>query len=154
MRNILLFVTIFTVLTLTIGCGDGKIATLRVTGTVTFDGEPLPNANINFTPKTEGQGNPAYAITDENGFYRLQTLLGAAGAGTTAGEYDVYITCVERGGTWDQSPPDAPHAAPPSGRGGAPRSIIPERYGSTATSGLSAKVERGNIVHNFALTSD
>jgi len=152
MRNILLFVTIFTALTLTIGCGDGKIATLRVTGTITFDGEPLPNANINFTPKTVGQGNPAYAVTDENGFYRLQTLLGAAEAGTTAGEYDVYITCIERGEIWD--PPPGPPQAPPPSAMRAPRSIIPEKYGSTATSGLSAKVERGSIVHNFALTSD
>jgi hypothetical protein len=152
MRNILLFVTIFTALALITGCGNGAIATLKVTGTVTIDGEPLANANINFTPKTEGQGNPGYAITDEKGFYKLQTLLGAAEAGTTPGDYDVYITCVERGEAWSASPGD-PSSAPPGGMRPS-RSLIPERYGNTATSGLSAKVEKGNLVHDFPLTSD
>jgi hypothetical protein len=150
MRNIFLFVTIFTAITLTAGC-SGDIATLRVTGTVTFDGEPLANANVNFTPKSEGQGHPAYAITDANGFYRLQTLLGAAEAGTTPGDYDVYIISVERGEIWSADPSGTSPTS--SGSMGPPRSIIPERYSSAATSGLSATVERGKPnVFNFDLT--
>jgi hypothetical protein len=153
MRNILLFITIFSALTLTLTTGcSGKIATLKVTGVVTFDGQPLANANVQFTPKTEGQGNPGYAITDENGLYKLQTLLGAAEAGTTPGDYDVYITCVERGEVWKPSPGDTGASA--TGGMRQSRSVIPERYGNTMTSGLSAKVEKGNLVHDFALTSD
>ncbi|MDR0328530.1 MAG: hypothetical protein LBI05_09580 [Planctomycetaceae bacterium] len=152
MRNILLFVTILTAFALTTGCGDGSISTLKVTGTVTLDGVPLPNANINFTPKSEGQGNPGYAITDEKGTYKLQTLLGAAEAGTTPGDYDVYITCVARGEVWSASPGGASAGPPSSARSSG--SLIPERYGSTATSGLSATVAKGKLVHDFALTSD
>ncbi|MDR0328754.1 MAG: hypothetical protein LBI05_10710 [Planctomycetaceae bacterium] len=152
MRNILLSMTILAVLALTTGCGDGTIATLKVTGTITLDGVPLPNANINFTPKSEGQGNPGYAVTDEKGTYKLQTLLGAAEAGTTPGDYGVSITCVESGRVVEStrgSTSDAP--PPPMTR---PQSLIPERYGSTATSGLSATVEKGKLVHDFALTSE
>ena len=153
MRNILLFVTIFTALALTTGCGDGKIATLKVTGTITFDGEPLAEANVNFTPKTPGQGNPAYAVTDDQGHYKLQTLLGKAEAGTTPGDYDVYITKMEKVASSNGGTLGAPTAPSPESMR-QPKSVIPERYGNTATSGLSATVEKGKTVHDFALTSN
>jgi hypothetical protein len=63
MRNTLLLVTIFTALILTTGCGSGKLATVVVTGTVTLNGVPLDDATVNFSPKVEGQGHPAFAVT-------------------------------------------------------------------------------------------
>ena len=73
------------------GCSD-KLRTYSVEGTVTLDSEPFASANISFVVKAEGKGNTAYARTDENGFYRLQTHLGVPNAGTTPGEYRVTIS--------------------------------------------------------------
>jgi len=143
MRNILLLITIFTVVTLTTGCGDGKLATINVSGTVTLDGVPLSGASVNFSPKTS-EGHPAYGRTDENGRYKLQTFLGNPDAGTTPGEYLVSIMKTEEvddSGSGDNT-------APPR----APRSLVPERYTNTNTSGLTATVTKESTIFNFDLT--
>jgi hypothetical protein len=145
MRNISLLVAIFTAIALIAGCGDGRLRTIVVTGTVTFDGEPLEGASVTFTPQSEG--HPAFGITNANGRYTLQTILGNPDAGTTPGDYEVAITKLE------VLPPrteeeEALGLPPPR-----PRSLIPERYGATATSGLNAAVRRGESnVFNFDLT--
>ena len=145
MRNILLLVTIFTVAALT-GCGNGKLTTINVTGTVTYEGEPLAGATVNFIPKAEGQGHPAYGMTDAQGHYKLQTLLGNPDAGTTPGKYAVsVIKMEEQAETSDTSPSRT--AIPPH-----PKSFIPERYGRTTTSGLTATVKKGEKnVFDFVL---
>ncbi|WP_199195067.1 MULTISPECIES: carboxypeptidase regulatory-like domain-containing protein [Pirellulaceae] len=52
-----------------VGCGGGGDPdVVGVTGTVTMDGEPLPNATVVFV---SGQGRPSGAITDEEGKYEL-----------------------------------------------------------------------------------
>ena len=144
MRTILFFITILTAVSF-IGCGDGGLATVKVTGTVTFDGEPLPGASINFAPKTQGQGHTGYAITDASGRYQLQTLQGKADAGTTPGEYLVSV-----------SKEEVDPAAPPPAQGysAQTRSVIPRRYTNPSSSGLTATVEnkRSNEI-NFELTS-
>lgn len=54
---------------LIVGCGGGGDPdVVSVTGTVTMDGQPLPNATVVFI---SGQGRPSGAITDENGQYEL-----------------------------------------------------------------------------------
>jgi hypothetical protein len=145
MRNLFYFLTIFTTVFL-IGCGGGGLATNKVTGTVTVDGEPLANASITFTPKTQGVGHPGYGTTDEKGVYLLQTSQGQAEAGTTPGDYLVAIRKSE-------VDPDAPPPAP--GYPPVTRSVIPVRYAQTSTSGLVATVEnkRSNEI-NFELTSE
>jgi len=139
MRNLLLLVTIFTAIALTTGCGDGKLATIKVSGTVTYDGAPLAGAAVSFSPK--GEGHPAYGFTDDNGYYILQTQLGNPDAGTTPGEYEVTIRKRKE--------------LPDNERRGvieAP-SIIPERYENPAMSGLTATVEKGKEnVFDFTLT--
>ena len=152
MRNTLLLVTIFTALILTTGCGSGKLATVVVTGTVTLNGVPLDDATVNFSPKVEGQGHPAFAVTDANGNYRLQTILGNPGAGTTPGEYLVSFIATDKrqGGAQGPSAESVDNSRPVF----IPRSRIPDRYENSATSGHSAVVEaRGNNVFNFDLKS-
>jgi len=161
MRTQILFVTILTTLVLA-GCGGSKLATVKVTGTVTFDGQPLEGASISFTPQTEGQGHPGYAITDSKGEYKLQTMLGAAGAGTTPGVYLVAITCVEKPEvvvpTQTYTGASGPGPGESGGTMGPPppaKSLIPEWYGNVNTSGLTATVEKKkNNVIDFDLTSN
>ena len=145
MRTLLFFITIFTTVAL-IGCGEGGLATVKVTGTVTLDGEPVGGASITFTPKTQGQGDPGYGTTDDQGVYQLQTSQGKADAGTTPGDYIVAIRKVE-------VDPNAPPPAP--GYPARTRSVIPAHYGQTGNSLLTATVEnkRSNVI-DFALTSE
>lgn len=50
------------------GCSDGpKI--VRVAGTVTHNGKPVPSLTIHFIPET---GRPSWGLTDENGRFTLE----------------------------------------------------------------------------------
>lgn len=54
---------------LLVGCGDGGPSLGTVSGTVTMDGEPLPNVSVTFTPVAGGRGSTGK--TDANGQYEL-----------------------------------------------------------------------------------
>jgi hypothetical protein len=70
------------VVVLAIGCGGSKFA--PVSGKVTLDGQPLPNAEVSFQPiAAEGSieaGVGSSAKTDENGQFTLKTATGQNGA--------------------------------------------------------------------------
>jgi len=67
-----------------LGCqGDNQ----GVGGTITLDGQPLPHAEVVFTP-TQG-GRPATAVTDAKGQYDLVYTINQPG--TPPGEYLVRI---------------------------------------------------------------
>lgn len=60
------------------GCGRGDRPELgTVTGTVTLDGEPLPNVELSFVPAI---GRPSYGETDEEGNYELNYIRNIQGA--------------------------------------------------------------------------
>ncbi|MDR1958088.1 MAG: hypothetical protein LBQ54_03430 [Planctomycetaceae bacterium] len=88
--QILLMIGVSFVLFSCFGCGKSGLKTDAVTGTVTFNSKPVAGASVNFTPKGTN-GHPAYAITEKDGTYKLQTLLGKPDAGTTPGDYIVTI---------------------------------------------------------------
>ena len=127
------------------GCGDGKLKTYPVSGTVTYQGEPLAGATVSFSPKTEGEGNTGFAKTDAQGFYQLQTTQGRVNAGTTPGEYYVTIIKVESVGTGKMVVED-----------GITReeektvSRIPEKY-SSIEAGLTATVAKKRNEFDFEL---
>jgi len=66
------------------GCGDSSsFETAPVSGTVTLQQEPLPNATVQFQPIAgkDGQAGPgSYGTTDERGEYILRTIDGQPGA--------------------------------------------------------------------------
>jgi hypothetical protein len=107
------------------GCGAKTPATSSVTGVVTFNGTPLEGAQVTFF----GEGRPAAGIADAQGRFQLMTF--GPGDGALPGEYVVVITKTEAGST-DPNNPYAPV-----------RSLIPERYGDRAKSGLTATVQLG-----------
>lgn len=147
--NVALYCTILAVLLCCNGC-SGKLRTYSVEGTVTLDSQPLAGANIFFIAKTEGEGNTAYARTDEKGFYRLQTHLGEPNAGTTPGEYVVTVSKTvpvptgnkevdDEGNYYDEL--DAKELAPPL-------------YTEPETTPFSAAVVKGKNVFDFDLKSE
>lgn len=138
--------------TLFIGCNN-KIITEKVAGRVTFDGTPLAGAIVNFSPRNPEEGTPSYAMTDREGYYRLQTLLGNPDAGTTPGEYIVSVVkseLVPSGQTLStnidgrQEEEDEMISI----------SLIPEIYTSKNTTPLHAKVKKGRNTIDFSLRSE
>src|SRR5262245_23096784 len=63
------------------GCGPSVSA---VSGVVTLDGNPLPNARVILTP-VGGSGRPAHATTDEAGKFTVTSI--KPGDGAYRGEY-------------------------------------------------------------------
>jgi hypothetical protein len=55
-------------LVLLVGCNDGP-KVVKVSGTVTHNGKPVPSLTIHFIPET---GRPSWALTDENGRFNLE----------------------------------------------------------------------------------
>jgi hypothetical protein len=58
------------VLGLFIGCGPGGPELGRVTGKVTLDGKPVPNAMITYYPQFAG--STSYGVTDQDGNYKMK----------------------------------------------------------------------------------
>lgn len=70
-----------------LGCG-GSSEVSSVEGVVTLDGEPVPEATVEFTPV--GEGRPSTGRTDESGHYEL--AYSATEMGAKIGEHTVKIT--------------------------------------------------------------
>ncbi|MDR1492449.1 MAG: DUF4198 domain-containing protein [Planctomycetaceae bacterium] len=83
---------LFFVLTLT-GCG---VKTARVSGRVTFDGEPAKDISVLFQPLTSADVMPEAAVgmTNANGEFSL-SLMNSKKRGAIPGEYVVYISWVD-----------------------------------------------------------
>lgn len=109
------------------GCGDDNALERHpVSGTVTFQGQPVQEGNVNFRNEEHGGGG----MIDPTGAYTVE-------GGLPAGTYLVYIT-----------PPDI-QTPPTFGRDGtaAPAAKeypnIPQKYRLPATSELSADIKAG-----------
>lgn len=118
------------------GCGPSYDLG-QVSGIVTLDGTPLPQATLIFS---RGKGRMAVGMTDEDGRYRLQYTHRQEGA--ELGTHTVRVT----------SRVDAV-----SGEGGVPAiagrpELLPARYHDKTE--LTAEVKRGRNTIDFNLTSD
>lgn len=70
-----------------VGCGTGS-GLVKVRGTVTLDGQPLPNALVTFISKS-GEGVTATGTTNAQGEFVMQTY--KPGDGVKPGEYKVTV---------------------------------------------------------------
>lgn len=148
----------FLSLSLTVGCSSNLPATpetVPVTGSVSFQGKPLPGASVIFmnTDATSPQTGTLNSITDDSGKFELNSYFGArtvkngAVPGTykvtilkmvppgemTENEYEVKVAEADRivsgGGvlTQEQTPPEL-------------QQLIPRKYSDASLSQLEAKV--------------
>ena len=141
-----------------IGCGgDAQFPLVRVTGTVTLDGEPVPDANVIFSPgPTASRHNIAFARTDEEGRFTLQTD-GRAGAAAT--DYEVTVSAlddvgddrIEVGPSLVFGGKRQPGTRIPAAIG---RSRVPMKYAIPSESGLSFTVGTDGGHFDVALKSD
>jgi len=109
-------------------------------GIVLLDNHPLPAANVVFIPE---RGRSATAQSNTDGTFVLTTY--ESGDGAIVGSHHVTVTAREPG---EANMPGAP------GVKRAGRSLIPEHYGNTATSGLTFEIaSTGENVFEIQLSS-
>jgi hypothetical protein len=123
------------------GCGPklppGAKPTKKITVTVTYKGAPVEGAVVTFVNQ---EGPPsANGRTDAQGKARMKTYID--GDGATLGSHKVMIekSIAEGGQNVDQNSPEYNPNAPPA----IVKYLIPQKYSSIATSGLTAEVKEG-----------
>lgn len=144
---------------LAIGCGGaegdtGRAETYETTGKITFDGKPVEDATVTFSPT--GTQPPAVGRTDPEGNYSLRTY--EDGDGAAAGDYTVLVmketVTAAAAPTHDEV---VASGGSPQAHSGAPgasttKSELPTKYSSQATSDLKATVtEDGENNFDFNL---
>ncbi len=115
------------------GCGAGRPKTVKVTGTVTYRGQPLEGARVMFNC---AGGRPASATTDASGRFKLETFGSEDGA--VLGDHTVTVSkyvaipgsAAPGAGQDDMRSPGAPPV----------RQAVPARYTTPGTSPLKASV--------------
>lgn len=122
------------------GGGGAKPETVHVSGTVTYRGAPLSKGQVTFIKKGGGDARPAIGIIDENGRYEMSSY--GDRDGVVPGEYDIVVVSLGP----ELSDEDY-------GKGLERKSLIPKRYGSVVTSGLSIAVDK-SLEHDIVLRDD
>ncbi|MBA63776.1 MAG: hypothetical protein CMJ76_15585 [Planctomycetaceae bacterium] len=77
------------------GCGASNPLTTPITGTVTYDGEPLEGATVTLTPEAGSSGSrSASGTTDASGNFTLTTVFtdGQNSPGAVGGSYTVRVS--------------------------------------------------------------
>ena len=130
----ILFTAVVTVISA--GCGSDGPPMGTVSGTVTLDSQPLPNALVQFTPM-DVNGAPSYGRTDDDGDYELQFSINREGA--YLGKHRVIIRPID-----DEEDEDGVPIASDV--------VIPARYNSESE--LTTVVEAGSNTLDFDLASN
>jgi hypothetical protein len=122
------------------GCGDGSPTTYPVTGVVKHNGSLVEGAIVSFVP-TDAESQTATATTDATGKYSLAAMPGG---------YKVSVTKYEGGsppaasGSGSAASADGEMPADYTGASDAPapvyKNLLPAKYASVETSGLTATV--------------
>ncbi len=123
------------------GCSRGaatRVATVPVHGTVTLDGKPLPYGQVVFQPLS---GRVAKGVI-KDGQFTLGTYKAADGA--VLGRHRVSVTARKMLEGEEPGALGMPRFGP---------SLIPERYGDSAVSGLEFEVTSGDNAFHIELSS-
>lgn len=142
------------------GCGGSDLELIPVTGTVTYQGQPVAGATVVFQPES---GPPSTATTDDEGRFEMNTR---GRPGVALGNAIVVITALEpmdievAEGSGDadiaaDDPAAAESAMTPEVMEAMAnrKSRIPEKYGHPRTSGLRVEITPDGETHfDFDLT--
>jgi len=125
---LVLFASAAAVSVAVVGCDRGP-EIVPVTGTVLYNGEPLPFGSVTFQPPS---GQPARGEIRGDGTFELSTY--RRGDGAVVGKHKVKIACYES---------QHPAAVKGPGEQSLGRSLIPTNYTLLDQSGLVAEVRPG-----------
>ena len=106
-----------------------------VSGTITYEGEPVEKATITFTHVTEGRS--AFARTGADGYYELRFTDGRSGA--LLGKNAIAIETARAGADENGNPVMFPET-------------LPKKY--NVESEITREIEAGDQKLDFALTKD
>jgi len=144
------------VLLLFSGCGVrtaadySKLDLVLGSGTVTLNGQPLPDAVVMF--ENPEDGTVCVGLTDASGRYRLQ--VDSRKKGVTTGRKIVRISTATRIPGLNVGFDGEGGAAEDGGEGapaGPPRELVPSRYNKESQ--LTVEVTPSRTTYDFALTS-
>jgi hypothetical protein len=125
------------------GCSTPKSTDMgEVSGTVTFNGKPLPGGRVTFVSKG-GQAFSTGGNIDENGHYKIEAPIG---------EVNVSVDNRMLGASSDRRGPSGPAERPNLKRPGSEAAKpmaghfvkIPEKYHSASESGLTFTIKKGS----------
>ena len=127
------------VVALTVGCQrDTGPLMGHVTGIVSYQGKPLVKARVTFQPTTKGTP-AAIGVTDTAGKYSLSTF--GKNDGAIVGPCKI---AVELRAPFEGTVPESMNAAVAAAEfADQGKPLIPEKYFSSESSGLSAEVKPG-----------
>ncbi len=117
-----------------LGCG-GKRSFVPVEGTVTMDGVDIGGAVVSFLPVAEG-GSPAAGECSPRGSFTVQT---GVDEGCVPGEYRITVTKYQESTAKSKGGGSSLTATNVA----AAKNLLPAKYASPDTSGLTATVKRG-----------
>ena len=127
-----------------IGCG-GTAGLAKVQGRVTYKGQPVTKGDVFFSPETPGVRG-AQGPLGPDGSYRLGTF--EPGDGAAIGKHKVSIVSQ---GEDKPIPPRMVGKMMPEDMQGSGAPLIPKKYFSPETSGLSKEVVSGSNTFDFEL---
>ena len=143
-------VLVAAVLSFVAGCGSGLrpiAGSVGVSGTVTFNGQPLEQGMVRFAPESGGKAQPATGQIKNGKFTMLTT---ASSPGVVVGKYKVSIISNK-----PFTPPPLKPGTPPDPKAKfEPESLIPTKYNDIKTSGLEADVTAAVTSLTFALQGE
>lgn len=144
MKSWLILVGIVTMLG-ALGCGAANPPTNQVTGTVTLDGKPVADANVQFMP-VDIEATSAFGKTDASGVYTLRTFGESDGA--MPGKFKVSVKKTEQVQQGVQK--DGEHVGEPIL---VDKNVLPEKYMTKASTPLEFEVKANDDnVYNIELT--
>lgn len=124
------------------GCGDQGLNTVPVSGTITWNGEPLscgPKSpgTVTFQPTSGASGRLAVGNIDDSGEYQLTTF--KPGDGVAPGEYQVHVNVMRILVASDLSP-----GASLAEKIGKRERVLPDKYYNGQKSGLTATIKEAD----------
>ncbi len=122
------------------GCADPAPKVVRVNGTVSHQGQPVPHLQVNFVP---GEGPASWGMTDENGRYEL--YYSRKNKGAVRGKHKVSIAIRPRNPQEEMELQEGTRPLPPY--------LLPllEKYGNQATTPLTFDITRDGQVIAISL---
>lgn len=130
-------------LVLLTGCwSGGGPTTYPVKGLVQYKGKPVEGATVTLIP-SQADGRSASGTTDAEGAFEVTTYVSPAlqAQGAMPGDYDIVVSKMEvRELAEDLSPQEAQATFQ---KLGPPKNLLPKKYRSPNTSGLSVTIENG-----------
>jgi hypothetical protein len=132
-----------------VGCGPTRPATVKVSGTVTLDGEAVEGATVAFYPT--GEGLPARGVTDAAGNFSLTTY--EAGDGALPGEHRVAVSKTKAPEETTVEGEGETIETPTGDEGENVEHLLPPQYASPTTSQLTEEVKSGMDPVKLELTS-